>query len=165
MWRLGSQYDVAGTRGADRVLASDCRAQVGRLSTRRGCRICVTVRLPVRLRSETMYWQANANSPLSVTPLLNVPDNGVTLGMQAVFLRFTIHNDQSTQPASRQYLPHQVRCKNLETAPNQKVYHRGPITYMSASFWELGLHPVTISNSTSDFLANSSGISHVSTPH
>ena len=42
-------------------------------STRRGCRICVTVRLPVRPRGETMYWQANANTPLSVTPLLNVP--------------------------------------------------------------------------------------------
>ena len=24
--------------------------------------------------AETMYWQANANTPLSVTPLLNVPD-------------------------------------------------------------------------------------------
>ena len=55
------------------VLASDCRAQFGRPSTRRGCRICVTVRLPVRRRGETMYWQANANTPLSVTPFLNVP--------------------------------------------------------------------------------------------
>ena len=48
----------------------------GRPSTRRGCRICVTVRLPVRPRRETMYWQANANTPFSVTPpplLLNVP--------------------------------------------------------------------------------------------
>ena len=72
-WRPGSQHDVAATRGADSVLASDCRAQFGLPSTRRGCRICVTVRLPVRLRGETMYWQANANTPLSVTPLLNVP--------------------------------------------------------------------------------------------
>ena len=73
-WRPGWQYDVAATRGADSALASDCRAQFGLPSTRRGCRICVTVRLPVRPRGETMYWQANANTPLSVTPLLNVPD-------------------------------------------------------------------------------------------
>ena len=66
-WRPGSQYDVPATRGADSVLASDCRAQFGRPSTRRGCRICVTVRLPFRQRRETMYWQANANTPLSVT--------------------------------------------------------------------------------------------------
>ena len=72
-WRPGSQYDVAATRGADSVLASDCRAKFGRPLTRRGCRICVTVRLPVRPRGETMHWQANANTPLSVTPLLNVP--------------------------------------------------------------------------------------------
>ena len=32
-WRLGSQHDVAATRGADSVLASDCRAQFGRPST------------------------------------------------------------------------------------------------------------------------------------
>ena len=44
------------------------RAQFGLPSTRRGCRICVTVQLPVRPRGETMYWQANANTPLSVTP-------------------------------------------------------------------------------------------------
>ena len=72
-WRPGSQYDVAAKRGADTVLASDCRAQFGRPSTRRGCRICVTVPLPVRPCRETMYWQANANTPLPVTPLLNVP--------------------------------------------------------------------------------------------
>ena len=72
-WRPGSQHDVSATCGADSVLASDCRAQFGLPSTRRGCRICLTVRLPVRLRGETMYWQANANTPLSVTPLLNVP--------------------------------------------------------------------------------------------
>ena len=72
-WRPGSQHGVSATCGADSVLASDCRAQFGLASTRRGCRICVTVRLPVRPRGETMYWQANANTPLSVTPLLNVP--------------------------------------------------------------------------------------------
>ena len=44
-WRPGSQYNVAATRGADGVLASDCRERSGRPSTRRGCRICVTVRL------------------------------------------------------------------------------------------------------------------------
>ena len=43
-WRPGSQCHVAATRGADSVLASDCRAQFGRPSTRRGCRICVTLR-------------------------------------------------------------------------------------------------------------------------
>ena len=73
-WRQGSQYDVAATRGADNVLASDCRARFGRPSTRRGCRIYVIVQLPVRPCGETMHWQANANTPLSVTPLvLNVP--------------------------------------------------------------------------------------------
>ena len=42
-------------------------------STRKECRICVTVRLPVRPRGETMYWQANVNTPLPLPPLLNVP--------------------------------------------------------------------------------------------
>ena len=58
-WRPGSQHDVAAMRGADNVLASDCRAKFGRPSTTIGCRICVTARLPVRPRGETMYWQAN----------------------------------------------------------------------------------------------------------
>ena len=44
-WRPKSQYDVAATRGADTVLASDCRSQLGRPSTRRGCRICVCVKV------------------------------------------------------------------------------------------------------------------------
>ena len=74
-WRPGWQYDVAATQGANNVLASDCRSHFGRPSTRKGCRICVTVRLPVRPRGETMYWQANANTPLADTPLLNVPYN------------------------------------------------------------------------------------------
>ena len=34
-----------------------------------GCRICVTVRLPVLQCGGTMYWQADAN-----TPLLDLPD-------------------------------------------------------------------------------------------
>ena len=67
-WQLGPQHDVAAMRGADSVLASDCRAQSGRPSTGRGWRICVTVRLPVRPRGETMYRQATANTTLSVTP-------------------------------------------------------------------------------------------------
>ena len=70
-WRQGSQYDVAATRGTDNVLASECRAQFRRPATRRGCRICVTGRLPVRPRGETMHQSLNANTPL---PLLNVPD-------------------------------------------------------------------------------------------
>ena len=53
-WRPGSQYDVSATRGADIVLASDCRAQFGRPSARRGCRICVTVRLLVRRRRDNV---------------------------------------------------------------------------------------------------------------
>ena len=36
-WRLGCQYDVAATQHAHTVLASDCRVQFGRASTRRGC--------------------------------------------------------------------------------------------------------------------------------
>ena len=63
-WRPASQYDVAAMRGADSVLASDYRAKFGRPSRRRRCCICVTVRLPVRPRGETMYGQANANTPL-----------------------------------------------------------------------------------------------------
>ena len=63
-WRPGSQHDVAATRGADNVMASACRAPFGCPSTRTGCRICVTVRLPVRPRGETVYSQANANTPL-----------------------------------------------------------------------------------------------------
>ena len=86
-WRPGSQYDVAETRGADSVLASNCRAHFGLPSTRRGCSICVTVRLPVRPRGETMYWQANANTPLSVTPLLNVPWGNYYLKSQKYFPR------------------------------------------------------------------------------
>ena len=74
-WRPGSHYAVAATRDADSVLASDRRAKCGRPSTRRGCRICVTVRLPVRPRGETIYWQANVNYPPFPLPLfLNVPD-------------------------------------------------------------------------------------------
>ena len=72
-WRPGSQYNVAATEGADSVLASDCRAKFGRPSTRRGCRICLTARLPVRPRGETMYWQANANTPLSINPPFKCP--------------------------------------------------------------------------------------------
>ena len=67
-WRPGSQYDVAATRGADSVLASDCRAQLGRPSTRRGCCICVTVRL--------LVWTAQRDNVLANKceyPLLNVP--------------------------------------------------------------------------------------------
>ena len=44
----------------DTVLASACRAQVGR--NKEGCHICVTVRLPVGGHGETMYWQAHANT-------------------------------------------------------------------------------------------------------
>ena len=69
-WRPGTEYNVAATRGADSVLANDCRAHFGRPSTGKGSRIGVTVRLPVRRRRETMCWQANANTPLSITPLL-----------------------------------------------------------------------------------------------
>ena len=39
-----------------------------------GCRICVTVRLPVRTRGETMYWQASADTPFRY-PHKNVPDD------------------------------------------------------------------------------------------
>ena len=67
-WRPGSQYDVGATRGADSALASDCRTQFGRHSTRRGCRICVTVRLPARPHGETIYWQANADTPFPLPP-------------------------------------------------------------------------------------------------
>ena len=108
-WRPGSQYHVAATRGADSVLASDCRAQFGRPSTRRGCRICVTVRLPVRRRGETMYWQANANTPLSVTPLLNVP-------------YITICPETITEIIRLQF----PRCKNYVTAAEINS-PRGPI--------------------------------------
>ena len=64
----GSHYDVAATRSADNVLASGCRAQFVRPSTRRGCRICVTVRLPVRPRAETTHWQANVGVATTAEP-------------------------------------------------------------------------------------------------
>ena len=67
-WRPGSQYDVDVTRGADSALASNCRAQFGRPFNKEKMSLCVTVRLPVRPRGYTMYWQANANTPLSDTP-------------------------------------------------------------------------------------------------
>ena len=54
---------MAATASADNPLASDCRAQFGRPSIRKGCRNCVTVRLLVRPHRETMHWQANANTP------------------------------------------------------------------------------------------------------
>ena len=53
-------------RGADSVMASGCCAQIGRPS--RGCRICVTVRLPVRPRGETSYWQANVSVATPADP-------------------------------------------------------------------------------------------------
>ena len=75
-WRPGSQCDVAGARGADSVLASDCRAQCGRPSIRRGFRICVTVRLPVGPRAENnVFGKQMRTPPLWVTTLLNVPDS------------------------------------------------------------------------------------------
>ena len=58
--------------------------------TRTGCRIGVTVRLPVRLRGETLYWQANANTSLSVTPLLNVPDFKGGTKMRDIFRNFPL---------------------------------------------------------------------------
>ena len=40
-WRPGSQYDVSVTRGADSVLASDCRAPFGRgLNKERMSHLC-----------------------------------------------------------------------------------------------------------------------------
>ena len=50
------------------VLASDCRAQFGRPSTRRGCRICVTVRLRDHLLASKCEY------PFSVTTLFKVPE-------------------------------------------------------------------------------------------
>ena len=38
------------------------------LSTKRRCRICVTVRLPVGPRGETMYWQANVSVATPAEP-------------------------------------------------------------------------------------------------
>ena len=77
-------YDVAAMQRADTALASDCRTQFGRPSTRRGCRICLTVRLPVRPHGGTMHWQANAKTLHSATPLLNVPNNLPIVSLQGV---------------------------------------------------------------------------------
>ena len=52
----------------------DCRTQFGRPSTRRGRPTCVTVRLSVWPRGETMYRQASVHTPFSVTPLSSLPD-------------------------------------------------------------------------------------------
>ena len=59
---------------SDRPNCSHNRSQkvkrIRRFSDSRGCCVCVTVRLPVRPRAETVYWQANVNTLLSVTPPL-----------------------------------------------------------------------------------------------
>ena len=75
VWRPGWPYNVTATTSADTVLASNCHAHFGRPSTRRGCRMCVTVRFPVWPRGETEYWQANANTHHAVTTRLNLPEN------------------------------------------------------------------------------------------
>ena len=71
------QYDVAATASADSVLASDCRAQFGRPSTinmEGMSHLCDSTVVSPAAQRETI-WQANANTPVSVTPpLLNVPD-------------------------------------------------------------------------------------------
>ena len=70
----GSQYDVAMTRGADSVLASDCRAQFGRPS-RNDERMPhlgdSTVAGPTAQRDNVLA--SKCEYPLAVTPLLNVP--------------------------------------------------------------------------------------------
>ena len=69
-WQPGSQYGVAATRGADNALASDCRGQFGRPSTRMGCRICVTVRSD---HAENNVLASKCEYPPFRCPLLNVP--------------------------------------------------------------------------------------------
>ena len=51
-----------------RILHGFLHGFFARIHCRRYCR------LPVRPRGETMYWKADANTPLSVNPLFNVPD-------------------------------------------------------------------------------------------
>ena len=53
-WRPGSQYNVAATRGADSVLASDCRAQFGRPSIRMSHKSHSTVAGPTARRDNVL---------------------------------------------------------------------------------------------------------------
>ena len=78
--RPGSQYDVAATRGADSVVASDCCAQFGRLSTRRGCRICVQYGCWSDHRRDTVQsvLASKCDFPPFRYPLLNVPNHSRT---------------------------------------------------------------------------------------
>ena len=55
-WRPGSLYDVAATRGADSVLASDCRAHFGRPSTRMSHLCDSTVASPTARRDNVLAW-------------------------------------------------------------------------------------------------------------
>ena len=70
-----SHYDVAVTASADNVLlpAIVACALFGRPSTRSGCCICVTVRLPVRPRRDNVL-ASECEYPPFRYPLLHVPD-------------------------------------------------------------------------------------------
>ena len=72
-WRPGSQHNVAATRGADKVLASDCLTQFGRPEDmERMSHLCDgTVDGPTARRDNVLA--SKCEYPLSVTPLLNVP--------------------------------------------------------------------------------------------
>ena len=90
-------------------------AHFGRASTRKGCRICVTVRLPVRPRGQTKCWQASANTPLSVTLRLLNALNSEDRGLKVRFSLATIAFDRESAQMS-QMLYHR-KGKNASSNP------------------------------------------------
>ena len=74
-WRGSKVTTIAATASVDRVLESDCRAQVGRPSTWKGCFISVTVRLQVQPSGERQCSAVacRCEGPPFNCPLLNGP--------------------------------------------------------------------------------------------
>ena len=56
-----------------------------------------------------MYWQANANTPLSVTPLLNVPYTNKELSVG-------FHGNRR----NRENHGNPIQVRNIQSSPNQK---------------------------------------------
>ena len=78
-WTSLLSNDICVATGiTERCRDARCRQCTGKRLSRtiwpsfnreRGSHICVTVRLPVRPRGDTMHWQANSNTPLLRHPL------------------------------------------------------------------------------------------------
>ena len=86
---VNPQYDVAAARRANNILAETVVVHNLVVLQISGdvAFVCVTVQLPVRPRGETTHWPAKANTPLSLTPLLNPPEN--------ILVRISVRNQVS----------------------------------------------------------------------